>query len=411
MGRGFISSDALLERINHKEVPVASDVSDAPLPEYLVERLKNHMFHIDRESFTLEEFNALAKALNTTSVDDFILEDNPQDQVICQEGAETMLKALKINPSITKFRILGIPLRTEGYQVIKDILLSNNHLQSFSFMNEIFDDQGFNLISEGLAGNQTLQEVWFESCAFNSKRIIALSTAIQSNSTLVQLSLCNDNTEETIGKSGIKALSAAIKTNQTLTSLTLRLNRKEKKAQELIEALEIHHSLKNLEFHVMSEEEASGFANIIKNNTSLTSLKLTRSGGDPALETKTVGEIRDALKENNTLKELDCRMDTGDGGKMILSSLKENNILEELTLNYLDNEGAVELIDLLRTNTGLKRLTFNRTNIDNQHAQDLALALQNNANLKFLNFGSNWNEPIRIAPIDHIMILGARHTS
>ena len=168
-----------------------------------------------------------------------------------------------------------------------------------------------------------------------------------------------------IGKSGgAPALVEALKNNTTLTSLKLENNQiGNAEVNILVEAFKNNKTLTELTFalNYIGDEGAEASAGIIKYNKTLRTLKLS----------------------NNQFCD--------DGAKALAKAFKNNTTLTDLDLsfNHMSNEGIRALAKALKNNKTLVKLNLNGNLFDEEGAKAFAKTLKFNSTL--MTFEHDWH--------------------
>ncbi|KAG0273169.1 hypothetical protein BGZ95_011003 [Linnemannia exigua] len=139
----------------------------------------------------------------------------------------------------------------------------------------------------------------------------------------------------------------------------------------------------------LGKSELEKLAEILKANSTLTTLNLTRNSiGD-------VGAVilSEALRTNSTLTTLDlyCNSIGGDGAVALSEALKTNSTLTTLNFygNWIGANGAKALSETLKINSALITLNLSFNSIGNNGAKALSEALKTNSTLTTLNLRKN----------------------
>ena len=164
----------------------------------------------------------------------------------------------------------------------------------------------------------------------------------------------------------------ALAENTTLTSLDL--SRSDLSEVGGVGALKTNSSLTilNLSGNVLRDVEGVAIADLLKTNSSLTTLNLAHNelGEDAGVA------IADALERNTTLTTLDLGInDLGEvGGAAVAGALERNTTLTSLNLahNDLGDVGGAAIARALETNTTLVELNVNNNGISQPILNEIA---------------------------------------
>ncbi len=190
-----------------------------------------------------------------------------------------------------------------------------------------------------------------------------------------------------MGDADVLALANFLRDNTTVTSLKLDYcSICTAGARALAEALNVNTTLKTLElcFNDIGAEGAVALSEVLRVNTTLTTLHL--GGNDIGAEGAVV--LSEVLRFNTTLTTLYLGgNEIGSKGAVALSkALLGNTTLTtlDLNLNFIGAEGAVALAEALLGNTTLTTLDLNHNRIGAEGTVALANALKFNTKLRTL---------------------------
>jgi len=187
-------------------------------------------------------------------------------------------------------------------------------------------------------------------------------------------------------------INQVLKVNTTLTSLYVEeSDAKGGKGNQMIcETLKSNTKIKRLALHgIDNEDDANAMADLVKNNSTLTTLDLCCSElcDDPAII------ICKALKSNSSIKYLNLRLSHiyDEAGKPMNELLKVNSTITKLNLrgNDFGSPMVNEIANALENNSSLTWLDLSSNNFDNDGATNLGRALKTNHTLAWLNIGRN----------------------
>ena len=129
------------------------------------------------------------------------------------------------------------------------------------------------------------------------------------------------------------------------------------------------------------------FSEMLKNDTSLKSLKVQNSDIDGNSEIDGIKALSEALKVNTSLKEIHL-WDIGigvegasvEGAKAIAEALKVNTSLTKIMLgyNHIGDEGAIAIAEALKVNRTLEEIDLFNNEIDYNHRRLIKEALIRN---------------------------------
>ena len=194
-----------------------------------------------------------------------------------------------------------------------------------------------------------------------------------------------------IGAEEANSLAQVLRVNTSLSSLDLDDNSiGDKGANSLAHALGVNTCLSlNLSSNSIGADGACSLAQALMVNTSLSSLGLHSNsiGADGA------NSFAHALRLNTSLSSLNLSSNSisVEGASSLAQALRINTSLSSLDLawNGIGGEGANSLAQALRINTSLSSLDLTWNGIGNEGANSLAQALRVNTSLSSLDLGRN----------------------
>ena len=224
---------------------------------------------------------------------------------------------------------------------------------------------------------------------------VSLAESLKLNSSLNGLFLDN-NVDPSIRHHSATGFAEVLKKNSSLTVLHLHRNRiDDQGANGLAEALEVNSTLTELglEYNEISGEGAIALAKALKVNSTLTKLHLGNNGdrfGDQG-----ANGLAEALEKNSTLTELRLGNNgIGDiGVTRLAEALKVNSSLTELGLEYNKflGKGVIVLAKALEGNSTLTKLRLSNKDLCfyKEGVTDLVEALKVNSSLTDLGLEGN----------------------
>jgi Ran GTPase-activating protein (RanGAP) involved in mRNA processing and transport len=225
-------------------------------------------------------------------------------------------------------------------------------------------DADFVRLGSAISSNTLLEELYLSGHELAPQGLQAFADCLAMNSTLKHLSLGS----EKLGDAAVKTLCAGLARN----------------AQSALQSWD-------LEFKSLGVEGASAIAELLKTNTGLKTLTLSRNQiGDAGVEQLVAGWSENAQASVTELQATDVGI-TGAGLDHLASLMeKEHCSLQTLQLSFNALESASsEFFDALATNKSLKKLQLKESKLTDEHVADLAAALKLNTTLEEVDLSDN----------------------
>ncbi|EGD73826.1 hypothetical protein PTSG_05519 [Salpingoeca rosetta] len=238
-------------------------------------------------------------------------------------------------------------------------------------------DAALGPICEALKSNSSVFYLDLSYNRITDAGAATISRLLETNHSIISLSLdCNDITER-----GADTISKMLQVNSALKILSLRGNKIGRAGNlSLASVLQVNQTLESLD---VGETDADcsaviAYAAALAGNTALKSLNLDRLVSFTQQEEGTV-HIAEMLKQNTTLTSLSMQKHgmTDFGVGRLCQALKDNATLATLDLscNKITRDGAAELGRVLQTNTSLRSLQLNNNSLEDEGASILMKAV------------------------------------
>jgi hypothetical protein len=225
-----------------------------------------------------------------------------------------------------------------GFQRLGQSLRSNRTLKSLHLKRDSLIGANAAVLFEGLQANNTLEELVINFCRFDQQGVDALSKSLQNNASIKKLDLGACYLPDHF----VEQVMSSLVDHPTLEALVLTLNSCHDRGTQAIARLlgSDYCRLTHLNLSHQKDEDnqkpcMESLAEAIQDNTSLTSLKLSRN----CLRSCEISSFIQAVTINSTLRNLD------------------------LTSNCIDDAGFKEIADSLPNMKGLQSLHLLNNNI------------------------------------------------
>ena len=297
--------------------------------------------------------------------------------------AEDLVNVIKNNPSLEELYLLQNDLRSSA-TVILQALKENSQLKVLNLNSNNMTGQVAEDLANVIKNNSYLEKLGLENNNLGPSATVILQ-ALKENSQLKVLDLDGNNMTGQVAED----LANVIKNNSGLEELYLSRNDLRSSATVILQALKGKSKLKILYLHNnnMTGRVAEDLANVIKNNSYLEKLGLENNNLGPSATV-----ILQALKENCQIKMLNLNKNnmTGQVAEDLANVIKNNPSLEELYLSKNDLRlSATVILQALKENSQLKVLDSDGNNMTGQVAEDLANVIKNNPSLEELHLSEN----------------------
>ena len=265
---------------------------------------------------------------------------------------------------------------------IQDLLFQNNStLEMLRFVSCKFSNNALRNLGRFLSKNTSLTNLDLLHCAF--EECLFMDKKYFSNKTLKSVLFCHSN----FGEKGSKRISEFLKNNTCLTELNFYLCEIGESANHILDALKTKNRVAklNLSNNRLGEHHAKKIGEILATNDCLEDLDVARNELD-----NQVSSIFNSLKDNKTLKVLDCERTFGcnRGNKPEIAELiKVNTTLTKLNIscNEIRTKDAREIFDALSHNSSLTEIDISYTSIKSKAFSRLASMLERNTSLTTIN--------------------------
>ena len=319
---------------------------------------------------------------NKELIEIYLINKNTKDithhQVVTELEHEQNLSVMLVSSSTL------VGYRSNCHQ-LTNALNMNKSLKIIVIRYCLVNNELANILSQYFINYHRLRCLIITNCEFtNDQPLLIILQALIENSNLQVLNLSRNNMKGEVAKD----LANVIKSNLNLKVLLYDNNLK-LSIFVLIQALRNHSKLKILSLtnNNMTGKVAEDLANVIKNNSDLEGLYLSGN----ALQSSAIVILR-ALKDHSALKALDFSNNnmTGQVAEDLAYVIKNNSELEELYLSKNGlNSPAIVILRALKDHSKLKSLNLNDNNMTGQVAEDLANVIKNNSDLEGLHLSGN----------------------
>lgn len=288
--------------------------------------------------------------------------------------------ALARNRVITDLDLAYCDLNELDMRALRQVLRENKVISRLFLQYNRLGAMGVAELASGLCDNSSVTSLDLSYSSILDLGAEALADVLETNSTLMHLNLGFN----CIGPGGAARLSEALQRNSTLVRLDLVGN--PVGASWTPELLRNNSSLTELRLNCcgVDDGEVEKLAGGLRVNTSLLFLNLTSNG----IESKGMLSLVGALDSNSTLVGLDLSHN-GIEDENILASLGSNSTLTTLRLNRicLTEHRLRRLAAALESNTTLTSLSLTHNAVGDVGAAALAAMLECNSTLTSLSFG------------------------
>ena len=171
----------------------------------------------------------------------------------------TFFRALSVNSTVTKLKVLDWAFSTEATNLLTLVLRVNTTLSSLDLSNNSIGNEGGNSRAQVLSVNTSLTSLNLHYNFNGDDGANSLAQALRVNTSLTSLNLCSNS----IGDEGANSLAQALRVNTSLSSLDLRSNSiGDEGANSLAEALIVNTSLSSLDlgYNSIGDEGANSLA-------------------------------------------------------------------------------------------------------------------------------------------------------
>lgn len=322
----------------------------------------------------MELFSYIYQNINSKTLD---LSSRNIDDSIAQQIAPYIKECVNLEELILDDNNIG----TEGIKAIAESISSEN-LKILSINDNYINDDGVQHIADLMLKQKNLEFLAISHLNINelgdlitSKGAKILAKSIEQAPMLNTLIL----SENLIKNDGLKAIIEAINIHNSVIDLQIESNDIDD-LSELAEVLKNNQSLKKIDFSAnnLGDEGAKILADVLAaNNMKLDKLLLVNC------KIKDIGieHLSSALQSNDTLESLYLEYnEITDQGAMHLSSLLANNTLQSLYINHnkITDIGAELFIKALRKNTSIEHAECNYNEINKELLQDIEEIVKNN---------------------------------
>lgn len=208
--------------------------------------------------------------------------------------------------------------------------------------------------------------------------------AMKGNNTVTHLQFINNNDNGFVNE-----LCNSLFDNTTLTVLDISKNELDRvdRCFGVFPLMIRNRTIHTLNLYDCTIQGGEGFADILRTNTSITSLNLGRNNFR-LVDTMLIVE---ALHQNTSITEFDFQQNTiGDAGAIMFAEmLQVNPYIISLNLRFNDIKDIEPLATVLHTNQTLKKLDLGANMFGNTDAEFMAQAIINNFSLTNVSLACN----------------------
>ena len=259
----------------------------------------------------------------------------------------------------------------------------------FAMMSNDIHDVGAAYIAKVLQSSHVMNSLDLNCNEIGGKGLQSICQALITNTSLVKLDLCYCKLE--ISEENGAVVSEMLQKNKTLEVLKLSQypGISDTGMFYIAEGLQKNASLKTLEMSHINEKGGKALATAIASNTSL---RLDELDIDYLEITEDSGPAWVDMLQQNTFKSISISLSPPSdiGVSFIAEGLKENTSLTTLTLtrSKITSVGAMYLSKMLMVNKSLTLFAISRSQIGDKGVAHLAESLKQNKTLKHLDIKS-----------------------
>ncbi len=229
----------------------------------------------------------------------------------CQDKPLTtyaLSQLLRNNMTLEYFHLEANQVESDAIQAIASILKRNASLQSFtcSLINNELTTDDIASLADMLLENKSLKELNLYATGITAEKTKLLATALEKNPTLKKLNLASNE----IFDEGAMAIANALSHNTNLTELNLsdcRIGNNGIKT--LFSALKQNTTMQTITLCRLTTESIQSLSEMIMENKGLQKLNLPLYTSQFNIEQ--IQLLLDAVKKNNSLREINIRDDDG----------------------------------------------------------------------------------------------------
>ncbi|MDP5110348.1 MAG: hypothetical protein NWP47_03060 [Rickettsiaceae bacterium] len=316
-----------------------------------IKQTEEEMALIELQRYIHQNINSKELDLSDRNIDDFIAQQIAPSIKEC-----TQLEELNLNDN---------NISTQGIKAITESISSKN-LKVLLVNDNYINDAGVQYIADLMLKQKNLEFLTISHLNINEP-------------------------ENCITNQGAKILAKSIEQAPMLHTIILSENSiKNDGLKAIIEAINIHNSVIDLQVDSNDIDDLSESAEALKNNRSLKKIDFSANnlGDEGAKILSTILEIG-----NINLAELiliNCEI-KDEGVRYLASALKKNDTLESLFLesNEIKDQGAEYLATMLETNNALVMLYLNNNQITNIGAEFFIKVSKVNITIHFISLDFN----------------------
>jgi len=246
-------------------------------------------------------------------------------------------------------------------------LLTRNQLRELDLSHNLIETDGCSQLMDGILPQNPLSVLKLTGNPIGNEGAMKVAMMLQMNKRLLHLDIsdCDVETETVI------AFATVLLTNTQLQ----------------------HLGIANPRLFSLQEEPLVHFSDMLRSNSSLTSLDLSKH----RMRDRGVQVLCEYLAVNQTLRTLSlrCNLITMEGGSAIGRLLETSGLVSlDLSGNRVDNLGAMSIARALESNKQLTHLNLTHNNIGGEGLAALAHALSSNETLsKLFLWGNRFTPP------------------
>ena len=314
--------------------------------------------------------------------------------------AKELTSIIKNNPGLTELSLSDHNLRLSADVDFKE-LKETTVLKKIDFNCRLMTKERVEDLASFIKKNLNLEKVFLADISFKSFTI-QIVQAFRETRSLKALNLNGIIMVEQV----VEELAEVIKNNPNLEMLALHNNNLGLSGIKILKALKVNTKLKclNLNDNNMTGQVAKELAVVIKNNSSLEMLGLRNTQLGP-----TADMFLQTLKDNSKLIVLDFSNSimNGQAAENLADVIKNNSSLGSLRLSNNDLKASAPVVlKALTKISKLYLLDLNGNNMTGLIANDLANVIKNNPKLEFLDLASN-----KLGPSANVILEALTKTS
>ena len=201
-----------------------------------------------------------------------------------------------------------------------------------------------------------------------------------------------------VNDSELDAFTWGLENNSTIKSLSVDIDAKAIIMPAILKIIRQSRSLVDIRITSSSSINITALSEAFRQNNTIKRLEIFSHSSKKGINAGMV-EFSNMIAENTGLRELgiSCKLTVEDIENLSLA-LRENNTLQEIDLSNVTGKGAIALVDALKINTSIRSVDLSYNKIGDEGAIALADALKINKSIRSLNLSQH----------NHITDVGAR---